>query len=112
MDRLLECKGQFGSDAALRLALLCVGRDMLRAIAPCACIRPGPIRTRQSAMALPQRSIATHARLSPRHVSAQSQSGGRGLTQMQLNVERKGLWITLSRDLYDVVGEKQAPRVT
>jgi len=35
-----------------------------------------------------------------------------GLTQIQLNVEREGLWITFSRDLYDVVGEKQAPRVT
>jgi len=34
------------------------------------------------------------------------------LTQMQLNVEREGLWITLLGDLYDVVGEKQAPRVT
>jgi hypothetical protein len=30
---------------------------------------------------------------------------------MQLNVEREGLWITLSGNLYDVVGEKQAPGV-
>jgi hypothetical protein len=35
-----------------------------------------------------------------------------GLTQKQLNVEREGLWITLPGDVYDVVGEKQAPTVT
>jgi hypothetical protein len=64
------------------------------------CARPGPIEAPKSAMAPRHGQLCAHARaIIARHVSAQSQSGGRGLTQMQLNVEREGLWITLSRNL-------------